>query len=260
MNDEVLDHLRRVAHLPDLEGTRYELGEELGRGAMGIVYAARDVELGRRIALKVVAPAEEEHGGERLLEEARTAAQLEHPGIVPLYDVGRLAGGRLFYTMKLVDGVSLDRFLTSSPPLRERLRVWLRICEAVEFAHSRGVVHRDLKPSNVMVGAFGEVLVMDWGVARKAGNEADDVRALGLLLRDLLGAGGPKALTAIAGHTYGSVAEMAAEVRRYQEGLPVAAYRENPLERAARYGRNHATLLWLLGAYVAMRVVLWLWS
>ena len=93
-------------------------------------------------------------------------ARLEHPGIVPVHDVGRLADGRLFYVMKRVHGTTLREHLRQDGSLVERLRIFERICEAVAFAHARRILHRDLKPDNVMVGAFGEVMVMDWGVAQ----------------------------------------------------------------------------------------------
>ncbi len=165
--DAALDRLRLVADVPDLSGTAYEVGERLGRGGMGVVYRARDRRLERDVAIKVLdlgAPGGEE--GERLLREARILSGLEHPGIVPVHDVGRLPDGRAFYVMKLVQGLRLDRHLEQVEALGERLRLFLRLCEPVAFAHGRGVVHRDLKPENVMVGPFGEVLVLDWGVAR----------------------------------------------------------------------------------------------
>jgi serine/threonine protein kinase len=93
-------------------------------------------------------------------------AQLEHPGIVPVHDRGVLADGRAWYVMKLVRGQRLDAWLARNATLRERLDLLRRVAETVGFAHARGVVHRDLKPSNIMVGEFGEVLVLDWGVAK----------------------------------------------------------------------------------------------
>src|SRR5216684_2227612 len=102
----------------------------------------------------------------RLNREAHVLARLEHPGIVPVHDVGTLADGRVFYAMKFVEGQRLDKHIESVPSLPDRLRLFLRICDAVAFAHACGVLHRDLKPANVMVGAFGEVLVMDWGLAK----------------------------------------------------------------------------------------------
>jgi serine/threonine protein kinase len=166
-SDGALDHLRQVTERPDLTGTRYELGGEIARGGMGVVYLARDRELERDVALKVVAvEAADAETAARLEREARILARLEHPGIVPVHDVGSLPDGRVFYAMKLVSGKRLDELVRDGLPLRERLRLLLRICEPVAFAHAHGVIHRDLKPENVMVGPFGEVLVMDWGVAK----------------------------------------------------------------------------------------------
>ena len=114
----------------------------------------------------------------RLRREAGVLARLEHPGIVPVHDTGTLADGRAFYAMKLVRGEQLLEHLAGVERLDERLRVFERICETVAFAHARGVLHRDLKPSNVMVGGFGEVLVLDWGLSkvggRHSGEDPDD--------------------------------------------------------------------------------------
>ena len=167
LSDKALQHLRQSADLPDLVGTRYQLLERVARGGMGVVYAALDATLGRRVALKVLdAPIADGEFARRLNREARVLARLEHPGIVPVHDVGTLADGRVFYTMKFVEGQRLDKHVEAVTSLPDRLRLFLRICDAVAFAHARGVLHRDLKPANVMVGAFGEVLVMDWGLAK----------------------------------------------------------------------------------------------
>jgi serine/threonine protein kinase len=134
---------------------------------MGMVYAAEDEKLERRVALKVLdVPGTNGDLASRLLREARVLALLEHPGIVPVHDVGTLPDGRVFYTMKFVEGQRLDKFIESVASIPDRLRIFLRICDAVAFAHARGVLHRDLKPPNIMVGSFGEVLVMDWGLAK----------------------------------------------------------------------------------------------
>jgi len=166
LSDKAIERLRGSS-VPDLAGTRYALRELIARGGMGVVYAANDEKLHRRVALKVLdtvgANAELT---QRLIREARILAQLEHPGIVPVHDVGTLPDGRVFYTMKFVEGLRLDRYVEQLDSLPQRLRLFLRICDAVAFAHARGVLHRDLKPANVMVGSFGEVLVMDWGLAK----------------------------------------------------------------------------------------------
>jgi serine/threonine protein kinase len=134
---------------------------------MGSVYLAEDTSLHRRVALKVI-DLDDPRGllAARLLREARILATLEHPGIVPVHEVGRLPDGRVFYAMKYVEGERLDRRAARDPDLPSRLRLFRRVCEAVAFAHDRGILHRDLKPENVMVGTFGEVWVMDWGVAK----------------------------------------------------------------------------------------------
>jgi serine/threonine protein kinase len=106
-------------------------------------------------------------------------ARLEHPGIVPVHDVGTLADGRVFYTMKFVQGHRLDRHIETLPSVSERLRLFLRICDAVGFAHAHGVLHRDLKPANIMVGSFGEVLVMDWGLAKLLREDVGQTPAAG---------------------------------------------------------------------------------
>jgi eukaryotic-like serine/threonine-protein kinase len=170
LSDAALRRLRDAADAPDLTGTKYEIVGRIGQGGMGNVYRARDRELGREIALKVVRfPEGAPDVAARMTREARTLARLEHPGIVPIHDVGTLADGRVFYAMKLVRGAPLHELSTTG--LAERLRIVERVCETVAFAHAHGVIHRDLKPQNVMVGPFGEVLVMDWGVAKIVGDE-----------------------------------------------------------------------------------------
>jgi serine/threonine protein kinase len=167
LSDKAIERLRAGADEPDLAGTRYRLLERVARGGMGIVYAAEDEKLERRVALKVLdVPGADGDLANRLMREARVLARLEHPGIVPVHDVGTLADGRVFYTMKFVEGQRLDKFIEAVESVQDRLRLFLRICEAVAFAHARGVLHRDLKPANIMVGPFGEVLVMDWGLAK----------------------------------------------------------------------------------------------
>lgn len=167
LSDKALERLRTGAHEPDLLGTRYRLLERVARGGMGVVYAAEDEKLERRVALKVLdVPGTAGDLALRLIREARVLARLEHPGVVPVHDVGTLADGRVFYTMKFVEGQRLDKFVESVASVQDRLRLFLRISDAVAFAHTRGVLHRDLKPANIMVGPFGEVLVMDWGLAK----------------------------------------------------------------------------------------------
>lgn len=260
LGDSVLDHLRRVAALPDLSGTRYELECEIGRGGIGIVYAARDRVLNRRVALKVLdlTPA----------GEAQLIAALEHPAIVPVYEAGTLPDGREFYAMKLIRGARLDRYLVARPNLPERLRLIWRVGEALAYAHSHGVIHRDLKPQNVMVGEFGEVYVMDWGVEAIAGTPAfrapevlldqrSDIYGLGALLRFVLPDPNPPALGAIAAKAmsadpaarYPEVPALLADIERFEQGMAVEAWPEPLWHRLRRFASRNSVLLWLLAAY-----------
>jgi serine/threonine protein kinase len=267
LSDSVLDHLRSVVALPDLSGTRYELESEIGRGGLGVVYAAHDRELDRPVAIKVLDSA--------LAGEAQLIAGLEHPAIVPIYETGTLPDGRAFYAMKLVTGARLDHYLAGSPSLAERLRILRRVAEALAFAHSRGVIHRDLKPQNVMVGEFGEVYLMDWGVEAVVGTPAfcapersldqrSDIYALGAMLEFALPASAPPALRAIAGKAksidpaarYPDVPAFLADLERFQTGLAVEAWREPLSYRLRRFGSRNAVLLWLLAAYAGTKFLL----
>lgn len=183
LSDNLLYRLQTVADLPDLGETKYRLLEKFSRGGMGTIYLAEDTQLQRKVALKVLhTPDASGELSARMLREARVIAQLEHPSIVPVHDVGELPDGRVFYVMKFVQGLRLDQHAQAENALPNRLRVFQKVCEAVAFAHANGVIHRDLKPENIMVGAFGEVLVMDWGLAkivaeyreREAGSEIGD--------------------------------------------------------------------------------------
>src|SRR5215471_4975278 len=139
---------------------------------MGTVLLSRDPELGRDLALKVMRA---DYTGrpavmQRFREEAQVGGQLQHPGVVPVYELGCADDGRPYFTMKLVKGVTLAQLLKErSSPAQDRprfLKVFEQVCQTVAYAHAKGVIHRDLKPANVMVGAFGEVQVMDWGLAK----------------------------------------------------------------------------------------------
>jgi eukaryotic-like serine/threonine-protein kinase len=167
IDDRALERLRIAADWPDTSDTGYRLLERIASGGMGIVYKAEDEALGRCVALKVLAEEiSSVEAGERLAREARVLAQLEHPGIVPVHDAGTLPDGRMFYVMKFVVGERLGAYAKRVTSLPDRLRAFLRICDAIAFAHARGFLHRDLKPDNIMIGPFGEVLVMDWGLAK----------------------------------------------------------------------------------------------
>ena len=177
ISEAALDRLAGMLRAPDLSGTRYEIVAELGRGGMGIVYLARDTALDREIALKIVdrgAAGTRSDSLDALAHEARILARLEHPGIVPVHDFGELPDGRVYYAMKRVRGERFDRWLAAGRDLADSLTVFLRICDAVAFAHAHAVVHRDLKPENVMIVEFGEVLVLDWGIARTANREPNN--------------------------------------------------------------------------------------
>ncbi len=267
ISDSVLDHLRHVAALPDLTGTRYELETEIGRGGMGVVYSARDRQLDRRVALKVLDFA--------LASEAQLIARLEHPAIVPIHETGTLPDGRAFYTMKLVAGARFDHYVARSPSLGERLRIIRRVGEALAYAHTRGTIHRDLKPQNVMVGEFGEVYVMDWGVDAVAGtpefrapdarlDQRSDVFALGALLQSVLPASAAPALRAIAvkamssdrAARYPDAPALLADIDRFEQGLAVEAWSEPLWHRLRRFGSRNAVMLWLLAAYAAVKFLL----
>lgn len=297
LSDSAVDRLRHVADLPDVGSTRYTILEPLGRGGMATVYLARDNELERDVALKVVDSVDSgPDATARMLREARVMATLEHPGIVPVHDAGTLADGRVYCAMKRVSGDRLDEIVRAGASLAEKLRIFLRVGEAVSFCHAHGVIHRDLKPSNIMVGSFGEVLVMDWGLAKlpsaaetegtvlgtpgfmapeqargetAAVDERSDVYALGAILEFLLAEGPPmKPLRAAARKAraerpedrYASAAALMADVQRFLEGQPVSAYPENVLERAGRVLNRYRLAAGLIVAYLVMRLVFLLWT
>ncbi|MBK7142501.1 MAG: serine/threonine protein kinase [bacterium] len=166
LSNKKLEHLRTLVESPDLTGTKYRLLERVAAGGMGTVFLVHDTELDRKVALKLLTlPDTSGQLADRMLREAKVVAQLEHPAIVPIHDVGRLADGRVFYVMKYVSGETLAHYrkTVTAPP--ELLRVFQKIVEAIAFVHAHGILHRDLKPANIMVGQFGEVLVLDWGLA-----------------------------------------------------------------------------------------------
>jgi len=218
MNEESIlsrlrDRGREVPHLrlgppsedADLSGAdlssrstdRYEITEELGRGGAGVVYQGRDVDLGRDVAMKVLREGHLEDPDliRRFVEEAQIRGQLQHPSFVPVYELGLQADRRPYFTMKLVRGETLAALLerrgNSSADRRRLLTALEQVCQAVAYAHDRGVIHRDLKPANVMIGAFGEVQVVDWGFATVCTDadeqdERADVFALGAMLSEVL--------------------------------------------------------------------------
>jgi serine/threonine protein kinase len=177
LSDAAVRRLQQVLSDATPPGGRYEIGGVVGQGGMGTVYRTHDRLLDRDVALKVLrADVAAPEAAARIRREARILARLEHPGIVPVHDVGTLGDGRVYYVMKLVRGEPLERAVRGAS-LPEVLRLFLRACETVAFAHANGVIHRDLKPANIMVGAFGEVLVLDWGIARVVGDAEPTRRA-----------------------------------------------------------------------------------
>ncbi len=166
-------------------GTRYRIDGEIARGGMGSVLRGRDPDLGRDVALKVLREDFRDNADMigRFVEEAQIGGQLQHPGIVPIYELGTFGDRRPFFSMKLVKGDTLAKLLAGrqnpADGLPRFLSIFESIAQTVAYAHARGVIHRDLKPSNVMVGAFGEVQVMDWGLAKvlPRGGIVDDAGA-----------------------------------------------------------------------------------
>lgn len=326
LSDSKVTHLRALAAEPDFSATKYTFVKELARGGMGTVYLADDTELNRQVAIKVLStPEMTEDLRRRMIREAQIIARLEHPGIVPVHDVGVLPDGRVFYAMKFVRGVRLDEYAASNNLLRDRLRKFQSVCDAVAFAHAHGVIHRDLKPQNIMIGSFGEVLVLDWGVAKilrdsnaAVASEADtlmlppagakevsdtahgtvigtrqymspeqargeidqlderaDVYSLGAVLYFLLTDQSPgetrprsvnskvskpaeaiclKAMARDRSQRYASATELSADVGRLLDAEPVAAYRENPYEKASRWVSKNRFLVLLVVAYLLMRI------
>lgn len=331
--DQVVARLQTEMQTPDLAGTRYRAIKFLGRGGMGAVWLAEDSILHRPVALKILAAENSSVDlASRLMQEAVVLARLEHPGIVPVHDAGTLPDGRTFYCMKQVEGQTFDQYVNRLP-LRQRLQLFQRVTEPLAFAHSRGIIHRDLKPGNVMIGSFGEVLIMDWGLAKVMGasvaapeassSESDvtssgaehragpsssvtttvhgtilgtpgfmapeqergdvnlidqrtDVFALGVLLhyilRDKPGAprneSASRALLAICGKAmaremaerYSSVQQLAADLARYLDDMPVSAYSENIFERAVRLVNRNRVAVVLVLAYLFMRMLFILFS
>lgn len=304
---------------------RYQILAEHGRGGLGRVYRARDHRLERSIALKELLPGASRTAETRFVREALITARLEHPGIVPVYEAGRWANGKPFYAMKLVSGKPLKDLIVGAGSLHERLALLphvIAVADAMAYAHDRGVVHRDLKPANVIVGEFGETVVVDWGLAKRVGDSHDgepdagealadqldvtrvgdvvgtpaymapeqaagrpvteraDVYALGAILYQVLAgkppffeAGNsdvvalvrerapapvaevdghiPNELAAIVGRAmqrrpddrYPNASAFADELRRFQRGQIVGAYRYSPRELAWRWVAGHRTAL-----------------
>ena len=295
LSDDRLNHLRTLVTEPDFSSTKYKNVKELGRGGMGVVFLAEDPELNRLVAVKVLnTPDITDDMRRRMIREAQIIAGLEHPGIVPVHDVGTLPDGRIFYVMKFVRGLRLDEYATQSASVNDRLRKFQAVCDAVAFAHAHGVIHRDLKPQNIMIGSFGEVLVLDWGVAKvklqmdadfshgtvigprdymspeQARGEIDnideraDVYSLGAVLRFLLADRATKTAKAICSKAmshapesrYASASELSTDIARLLDSEPVSAYRENVFEKVSRWVGKNRFLVLLILAYLLMRIFL----
>jgi len=174
-----------------LEGRKYKVFGSIGRGGMGIVHQSRDLRILRNVAMKVIKTSSQfsRENVLRFVDEAQLTGQLQHPNIIPVYELGLDEYGEVFYTMKYVKGTTLDQVLRriregeqeaiAKYPLATLLTAFQKICDGVAYAHSMGVVHRDLKPDNVMIGEYGEVLVMDWGLAKKMAGGMQDEHAGG---------------------------------------------------------------------------------
>lgn len=297
ISDDRLNHLRSIVENPDFSSTKYTFVKELARGGMGTVYLAEDTELNRHVAIKVLnTPDVTEDLRNRMIREAQIIARLEHPGIVPVHDAGTLPDGRIYYAMKLVRGSRLDEYAAQGASLRDRLRKFQAVCDAVAFAHAHGVIHRDLKPQNIMIGSFGEVLVLDWGVAKlktqmntyeqegtvigtrdymspeQARGEIDqlderaDIYSLGAVLHFLLkdqdkvskaaDAIRLKAMAREKESRYASASELSADIGRLLDAEPVTAYRESALEKVGRWVSKNRFLVLLVLAYLLMRIIL----
>jgi eukaryotic-like serine/threonine-protein kinase len=160
--------------------TGYQIERQLGRGGMGEVMLATDPEIGREIAIKRMLRAEEPAARARFIREAKIQARLGHPAIVPVHEIGADANGRPYFTMKRLTGKTMQEVLRDPGVRQQRLlRALVDVCRAIELAHASGVIHRDLKPGNIMLGEYGEVYVIDWGVARVVGS-ADESTDAGL--------------------------------------------------------------------------------
>jgi serine/threonine protein kinase len=175
------EFIRRNLPLEDRKAQHLETQREIARGGMGVIFATKESATRRTVAMKVMYEERDTETAARFIEEAQVTAQLEHPNIVPIYDLGVGEDGQPFYTMKLVVGITLYKVLelirkrvpetVEKYPLGTLLTIFQKICDALAFAHSKGVIHRDLKPANVMLGKYGEVMVMDWGLAKIIGKK-----------------------------------------------------------------------------------------
>jgi eukaryotic-like serine/threonine-protein kinase len=253
---------------------RYEVLQQLGEGGMGAVYKVRDRELDRLVALKVIRPDLARHPEilQRFKRELILARQITHRNVVRIFDLG-VSGPTKFITMEYLEGGALNSLMANGklPPV-QAVEILRQVCRGLEVAHGENVIHRDLKPQNIMVGRFGEVYVMDWGVPAVAGTPAfrapegahdfrSDIYALGALLQFILPAGASPALRAIAAKAmqadpaarYPDAPALLADIDRFQDGLAVEAWKEPLGHGLRRFGSRNAVLLWLLAAYASVK-------
>ncbi|MEO6788549.1 MAG: FHA domain-containing serine/threonine-protein kinase [Chthoniobacteraceae bacterium] len=172
--------VKRVLPEEFLREKKYDIGKVVAQGGMGAILNAKDVTIERTVAMKVMLDANDADGLARFLNEAKVTGQLEHPSIVPVYELSVDENGQPYYTMKFVQGITLKKVLELMAsgteatlrkyPLPGLLTIFQKVCDALAFAHSKGIIHRDLKPENLMLGDYGEVLVMDWGLAKRVGS------------------------------------------------------------------------------------------
>ncbi|MCC6697494.1 MAG: protein kinase [Candidatus Hydrogenedentes bacterium] len=228
-----IDSTRSLPAVEEAPG-RYTHPSEYARGGVGRVLLVHDQHLGRDIALKELLPSVESGGSTlkagdqtpvqlslslmtRFLQEARITGQLEHPSIIPVYELGRRKDGTIYYTMKLVRGTTLTTSLKQGGNLEERLKLlpnFLDLCHAIGYAHSRGIIHRDIKPNNVMIGEFGETVVLDWGLAKIRGQDDAHADELEHTLRNLRLAANAKSLETANGQVLGTPVFMPPEQAR----------------------------------------------
>ncbi len=207
----------------DSPGSRYKVLRPLARGGIGLVSVALDTELNREVALKQIQPENADDAASRIrfTLEAEVTGRLEHPGVVPVYGLGCGAGGQPYYAMRLIKGESLKEAVArlhaggdvsrGSLALRGLLNRFVAVCYAVAYAHSRGVIHRDIKPSNIMLGPYGETLVVDWGLAKVVGREEAEAEANPLAEGTLRPGSGSGVNETLAGAAIGTPAYMSPE-------------------------------------------------
>jgi serine/threonine-protein kinase len=178
---------------------RYGYFKTIAKGGKCVIQSCKDFHLSRVVAYKSLKPelADDPYENQRFLREARVTAMLQHPNTVPVYELSRDNAGKYYFTMKMVEGDTLREILTGEPaldgwrpvPLRRVVDTLIQVCHALDYAHSHGVVHRDVKPANILIGPFGEVLLLDWGLAKVWGMDADEDSPMGAPNVSLTGQG-----------------------------------------------------------------------